>query len=218
MFVLLLLATLVGAGLLLPGDLPGLPTRTTCLAAAVIPGLILVRVVLEMLLHRGGVIDWTQGGVVSVSDDAGRLRWPDWAIWRTRRGIVFKASRTLRLEQRWLCGLIPLGTTERSLDDFYRLKVRRDVVKVSPSIEHDPTPRIRIVRFDFSVELVERGAQGLVVLDFSESADRGTGFIGPFRNALEATLQDRPARADDDAEPAPSDFDAWRAERESDGA
>jgi hypothetical protein len=76
---------------------------------------IVAAVLWKWFRHQDGVRDWWAGGVACLEREDSRLVWSDWAILVTRRGLVHRASGRLRLETRFLCGLVPIRTVERVL-------------------------------------------------------------------------------------------------------
>lgn len=120
-FTFLAAVILLSLGLSL-GGAQGLPF----VAAGVLSGAVVFAVIVKWITTPEGVKDFLQGGVVGFKDTPYRLTWFDWAILFGRSGSIDKNSGVLRIDRRFLCGLIPFSRVERPVSDFYRVEFEAD--------------------------------------------------------------------------------------------
>jgi hypothetical protein len=142
----------------------------------------------KCLAHQDGVWDWWNGGVAYLlRDDGMRLGWSDWAILVSRHGRIHKPSRRLRIETRWLCGLLPGSVTECVLSPGSRVQVDHlEVMTYQRSALGNEHPYgwsggsyvRRRQRYDHLVTLHQDGAEPIYLLDLSSrnETDESSGF------------------------------------------
>ena len=115
--LMFLLSLLAGFSSLSNGAFPAGP-----LLGAALTGLVIWIVRQQRAAHPEAFFDWVQGGVTGIlQDDSRTIRWRDWEVLLSRHGEIDLLTRTLKIERRACCDLIPWGTVERSLDEFYNV-------------------------------------------------------------------------------------------------
>jgi len=196
-------------------------------------------VVHRWMTRPDAIKDFYWGGTVDITrDNDERLSWEDWTIGLSRFGTVDRRAGRLRLERRLVFGLIPVGTIDKPLSDFYRVEVDT-VLKERRHRSHGfqvDHHRSRPDHWDYVVRVVARNTDRLTVLTVSaplndKKAERlvadlrlrlerdvgspgGTGPVGPLGRPVRRTHE--AASAGNGAKKAPpqDDFEAWRARRD----
>jgi len=207
--VIILVAIVAGSVVFIGGPETSHGQRALSLIILALALTVLAVVGAKCAAHRDGVWDWWHGGVAYIlRDDGTRLGWSDWAILVSREGRIHRPSGRLRLETRWLCGLIPGMAIERALRPTSRVEVEHIEVtaryRSNLGSEHPygllgGSYARRRLRYDHVVMLYHEGEAPVCLLDLSSrnQADESSGFaerLGRLvRQAIEAAGDRRKA-------------------------
>lgn len=169
--------------------------------AGVIPaGLLVAAVLLRWLFNPEAIKDLYSGGTVALRNPSpDRLEWDDWSLWMTHAGRIDRRTRMVRVQRRFLLGLIPLGTTLKSTRDFRYAELHERLVTVRRR-------RRRIGFDDYSEEpshhvvtlsLANQAGEHVTLLDLNVGLDdpRRQRFMRELRDLVQQALGDESKQA-----------------------
>jgi hypothetical protein len=181
--VVVLVAIVAGGVVFIRGPEASHGQRALSLIVLALMLAVIATVVAKCAAHRDGVWDWWNGGVAYIlRDDGTRLGWSDWAILVSRHGRIHKPTGRLRMETRWLCGLVPAGAVECVLVPSSRVEVEHGEVMTydRSNLGHERPFGIlgdtyvrRRQRYDHVVMLHQDGETSLCLLDLSSQHETG---------------------------------------------